>query len=117
MSDDPFSRPSTQLEQSEKARRAGDEIFRLLLDSVQDYAIFMLNPAGIIMTWNTGAQHIKGYSSSEIIGKHFSIFYSREAREGGWPDRELEIASSMGLFQTKAGELRKIAPHFGRRLL
>jgi PAS domain S-box-containing protein len=107
MSDDPFSIPSTPLEQSEKARRAGDETFRLLVDSVQDYAIFMLNPAGIIMTWNTGAQHIKGYTTSEIIGQHFSKFYSREAREGGWPERELEIASSMGRFADEGWRVKK----------
>ena len=78
--------------------RASDEVFRLLVESVQDYAIFLLSPEGNVMTWNAGAERIKGYSTSEIIGQHFSRFYSREAKESGWPQRELEIASAMGRF-------------------
>jgi PAS domain-containing protein len=66
-----------------------DEIFRLLVDGVKDYAIFLLDPAGIVATWNQGAERIKGYRAKEIIGKHFSCFYPREAAESKWPDREL----------------------------
>jgi PAS domain S-box-containing protein len=85
----------------------GDEIFRLLVESVQDYAIFLLSPEGKIMTWNTGAQRIKGYKGSEIIGKHFSHFYTPEARLGGWPERELEIAASTGRFTDEGWRVRK----------
>ena len=84
-----------------------DEVFRLLVDSVQDYAIFLLSPEGKIMTWNVGAERIKGYKASEIIGEHFSRFYSREAKEGGWPDRELEIAASTGRFSDEGWRVRK----------
>jgi PAS domain S-box-containing protein len=87
--------------------RHTDEIFRLLVESVQDYAIFLLSPEGMIMTWNTGAQRIKGYKASEIIGEHFSRFYSREAKEGGWPERELEIAGSTGRFSDEGWRVRK----------
>jgi PAS domain S-box-containing protein len=88
-------------------RRHADEIFRLLVESVQDYAIFLLSPEGTIMTWNVGAQRIKGYKASEIIGEHFSRFYSAEAKEGGWPDRELEIAASTGRFADEGWRVRK----------
>ena len=84
-----------------------DEIFRLLVESVQDYAIFLLSPEGRVMTWNAGAERIKGYTASEIIGEHFSQFYAREARESGWPQRELEIAASIGRFADEGWRVRK----------
>jgi PAS domain S-box-containing protein len=87
--------------------RQSDEIFRLLVESVQDYAIFLLSPKGRILTWNTGAQRIKGYAAHEIIGQHFSRFHSREAVEGGWPDRELEIAERQGRFSDEGWRVRK----------
>jgi PAS domain S-box-containing protein len=84
-----------------------DEIFRLLVESVQDYAIFLLSPEGRVMTWNAGAERIKGYTASEIIGEHFSQFYAREARESAWPQRELEIAASIGRFADEGWRVRK----------
>jgi PAS domain S-box-containing protein len=84
-----------------------DEIFRRLVDSVQDYAIFLLSPTGRVMTWNTGAERIKGYKAHEIIGQHFSRFYTKEARESRWPDRELEIASQQGRFSDEGWRIRK----------
>ncbi|HEY9396338.1 MAG TPA: PAS domain S-box protein, partial [Burkholderiales bacterium] len=62
-----------------------DEPFRLLVESVVDYAIFMLDPQGNVQTWNRGAERIKGYTASEIVGKHFSCFYPPEAIAIGWP--------------------------------
>ena len=70
-----------------------DELFRLLVQSVRDYAIFLLDTNGRVTSWNIGAERIKGYSASEIIGKHFSVFYPRELAEAGIPDRELEDAA------------------------
>jgi len=64
----------------------------LFIDSVQDYAIFMLDPNGYVASWNSGAHRIKGYEAQEIIGKHFSIFYPEEDVRNGKPPRELEIA-------------------------
>ncbi len=89
-----------------------NESFRLLVESVQDYAIFLMSPAGIVMTWNVGAERIKGYPASEIIGQHFSRFYSRDARESGWPERELEIASVQGRFTDEGWRVRKDGTSF-----
>jgi MEDS: MEthanogen/methylotroph, DcmR Sensory domain/PAS fold len=79
--------------------RRTEERFRLLVDAVQDYAIFMLDVQGHVSSWNTGAQRIKGYAVSEIIGKHFSIFYPEEDLQTGKPARELEIAAKEGRFE------------------
>lgn len=87
--------------------RQSDEIFRVLVDSVTDYAIFLLDPEGRVATWNKGAERIKGYSADEIIGRHFSCFYPQEARESKWPDRELEIAAKEGRFVDEGFRLRK----------
>jgi PAS domain S-box-containing protein len=89
-----------------------DEAFRLLVETIQDYAIFLLDVQGRVTTWNAGAERIKGYSASEIIGHHFSQFYSREARESGWPDRELEIAASIGRFADEGWRVRKDGTQF-----
>jgi PAS domain S-box-containing protein len=106
--------PLKELEnpQVEEDLRQSDETFRLLVESVQDYAIFLLSPKGRILTWNTGAQRIKGYSAHEIIGQHFSRFYSREAVESGWPDRELEIAERQGRFSDEGWRVRKDGTSF-----
>src|SRR4051812_7547966 len=81
----PVMHPDEQLRQN-------TEIFQLLVSAVRDYAIFMLDPEGNVSTWNAGAQRIKGYAPSEIIGRHFSTFYSKEDVESGKPERELAIA-------------------------
>jgi PAS domain S-box-containing protein len=84
-----------------------DEVFRLLVESVKDYAIFLLDPDGRVATWNEGAERIKGYKAEEIIGEHFSRFYPQEARESRWPERELEIASTEGRFVDEGLRVRK----------
>ena len=92
--------------------RQSDEIFRLLVESVKDYAIFLLEPNGNVATWNQGAERIKGYKAHEIIGRHFSQFYPKEARESRWPDRELEIASQQGRFVDEGLRIRKDGSSF-----
>lgn len=87
--------------------KQSDEVFRLLVESVKDYAIFLLDPTGIVATWNQGAERIKGYKAREIIGEHFRKFYPREAQESGWPDRELEIAAREGRFADEGLRVRK----------
>ena len=82
-------------------------LFRLLVESVQDYAIFVLDPDGNVLTWNSGAQAIKGYSRAEIIGKHFSVFYPREAVQTGWPLRELAIAEKEGRLVDEGWRVKK----------
>jgi len=82
-------------------------MFRFLVESVQDYAIFLLDPQGRVATWNQGAENIKGYKAEEIIGRHFSCFYPREAQETRWPERELEIAAREGRFADEGIRVRK----------
>src|SRR5580692_4282907 len=94
------------------ALRRSEERFRLFVDAVQDYAIFMLDVQGHVSSWNTGAERIKGYGVSEIIGKHFSIFYPEEDLQAGKPARELEIAAREGRFEDEGWRLRKDGSRF-----
>jgi PAS domain S-box-containing protein len=84
-----------------------DEPYRLLVDSVRDYAIFLLDPEGKVASWNTGAERINGYRPAEIIGTHFSAFYPQSAIERGWPERELEHAKRLGRFEDEGWRVRK----------
>lgn len=68
------------------ARHSEDRL-RLVVETVNDHAIFLLDPVGLVTTWNTGAERIKGYKAEEVIGKHFSMFYPTELRESGHPER------------------------------
>jgi len=86
---------------------AADTRFEMLIESVKDYAIVMLDPKGIIVSWNSGAQAIKGYTPTEIIGKHFSIFYTKAASEQRWPDEELRRACIHGRFEEEGWRIRK----------
>jgi PAS domain S-box-containing protein len=90
-----------------RQERPGDEAFRVLVESVKDYAIFMLDPTGVITTWNAGAERLKGYRAVEIIGKHFSTFYPDAEVAAGKPDRELEIASAEGRYEEEGWRVRK----------
>ena len=94
-----------------------DGRYRLLVEAVTDYAIYMLDPNGIVASWNPGAQRIKGYLADEIIGQHFSRFYTEEDRNSGLPARALETARRTGKFETKAGASARMAPGSGRRLI
>jgi PAS domain S-box-containing protein len=85
----------------------GDDRFRLLVQSVKDYAIFLLDRDGRIASWNEGAQKIKGYSAEEIIGRHFSIFYPSEKVASGFPEFELEVAGATGRFEDEGWRIRK----------
>lgn len=81
--------------------------YRQLIEAVIDYAIFQLDPSGYVATWNSGAQHIKGYAPGDIIGKHFSIFYTEEDREAGIPNRALAEAAEKGRFEVEGWRVRK----------
>jgi PAS domain S-box-containing protein len=89
----------------------GDQ-FALLVSCVVDYAIFMLDPAGVIVTWNEGAQRIKGYRADEIIGTHFSVFYPQEDARNRKPDWELDIARREGRYEEEGWRVRKDGSRF-----
>ena len=97
----------TQRKHHELHLRQSEESFRLMVENVRDYAIFMLDATGHIMTWNDGAKRIKGYSSTEIIGKHFSTFYTVEDLESKKPERELKIAVQTGKYEEEGWRIRK----------
>ncbi len=111
-------RKVTQLQQkalaleNEAALVQSEQRFRMLVEAVRDYAIFMLDPEGNISTWNTGAERIKGYKSWEIVGKHFSIFYPEEDLRTRKPWKELEIAARDGRFEDEGWRLRKDGSKF-----
>jgi PAS domain S-box-containing protein len=88
------------------------EQFRLLVASVRDYAIFMLDPTGRIRTWNAGAEFIKGYTADEAIGQHFELFYTDEARARKHPAYELEVATEVGRFEEEGWRVRKDGTQF-----
>ena len=92
--------------EKERARREAD-LLRLFIQGTTDYAIFMLDPAGRIATWNAGAQRLKGYAAAEITGRHFSTFYPKEAVDRGWPDEELRRATAGGRFEDEGWRVRK----------
>ena len=83
------------------------ERFRMLVESVKDYALFILDPGGLVATWNPGAQHIKGYRAEEIIGRHFSIFYPEADVRAGKCEMELEVAARVGRFEDEGWRVRK----------
>jgi len=84
----------------------------MLVEQTKDYALFVLDPEGRVMTWNPGAQRIKQYAASEIIGRHFSDFYPREAIERGWPQHELKLAAAEGRFEDEGWRVRKDGSRF-----
>src|SRR5215207_836461 len=88
------------------------DLFRLLVESVRDYAIFLLDPQGHIRSWNPGAERIKGYSASEIIGKHLSIFYPATDIRRGKPDYELRVAIEEGRYEEEGWRVRSDGTRF-----
>jgi len=117
-SDDQRLRTIAQLQQrlhaSERTRalHESEQHFRLLVEAVRDYAIFMLDPEGHVTTWNVGAERIKGYKASEIIGEHFSRFYPDEDVRSEKPQRELEIAIREGRVEDEGWRIRKDGSKF-----
>ena len=92
--------------------RASEERFRLLVQGVADYAIFMLDPNGYVTNWNAGAARIKGYAAEEIVGRHFSQFYTEEDRQDGLPQRVLETARRTGKYEAEGWRVRKDGTRF-----
>lgn len=107
-----ITRDLTERKRAEDLNRISEERFRLLVESVHDYAIFMLNPDGTVASWNPGAAKNKGYEAHEILGKHFSIFYPEDRVKSGWPDEELRNALRDGRFEDEGWRLRKDGSRF-----
>jgi PAS domain S-box-containing protein len=107
-----ITRDLTERMQAEAALRASQEQFRLLVQGVTDYAIYLLSPEGKISSWNAGAQRIKGYAPEEIIGKHFSQFYTEEDRAAALPQKALEIAAREGRYEKEGWRIRKDGTKF-----
>jgi PAS domain S-box-containing protein len=118
----PIDRPSSPLPSSTPANdelasnafphALGDIHFRMLVDAVQDYAIFMLDPDGLVASWNRGAQNIKGYAAQEIIGQHFSVFYTPDDVAAAKPRTELALAASEGHIEDEGWRVRRDGSRF-----
>jgi PAS domain S-box-containing protein len=106
------ARDMTVRRQQQETLRQSEEVFRLLVASVKDYAIFLLDPEGRITTWNAGAQRIKGYTPEEIIGRHFSAFYPESDVLDQKPERELQIAREYGSVEDEGWRIRKDGTRF-----
>jgi PAS domain S-box-containing protein len=98
--------------QAQQALYDSERRFRLLVQAVKDCAIYMLDPSGVIVNWNAGAERLKGYSAAEIVGQHFSKFYTREDRMAGLPARVLETARREGHYEAEGWRLRKDGGRF-----
>ncbi len=96
-----------ELEHVNRLLRLNEERTRLVTAEVRDYAIFTLSPQGMVMSWNRGAERIKGYTEEEIIGKHFSVFYTEEAKGNNYPQHELDMAKKEGRFEDEGWRVRK----------
>jgi PAS domain S-box-containing protein len=107
-----ITRDISERRAAQEALRESERQFRLLVESVSDYALYMIDPNGIVSSWNTGAQRIKGYKASEILGQHFSRFYTEEDRAKGLPLQSLYTATQSGRFESEGWRVRKDGTRF-----
>lgn len=102
-----ITRDMTSERQTQEALAESERRFRMLVEGVTDYAIFMLDPNGMVTNWNRGAERIKGYAVDEIVGQHFSLFYTDEDRAAGAPAQALQTATEHGRFEVEGWRVRK----------
>jgi PAS domain S-box-containing protein len=105
-------RYAIERQRSEEELRQSEERFRLLVEGVEDYAIFMLDPAGRVVSWNEGAERIQGYRVWEVIGEHFSVFYTQEDVERSLPEEELRVAAVEGRYKKEGVRVREDGSRF-----
>jgi diguanylate cyclase (GGDEF)-like protein/PAS domain S-box-containing protein len=99
-------------QEARRARGLSERKFEILLSGVKDYALYMLSPSGIVSSWNSGAQAIKGYEAAEIVGQHFSRFYTEADRDRGAPQRALQVAAAQGRFEEDGWHVRRDGGRF-----
>ncbi len=107
-----ITRDMTERESARQRLIESEARFRQLVEAVVDYALFQIDPNGVVVTWNAGAERIKGYKADEIIGQHFSRFYSEEDRQAGIPQKALATAAKEGRFEAEAWRVRKDGSRF-----
>jgi len=107
-----ITRDITERHEAQRRLFESEQRFTMLVQGVRDYAIYMLDPDGTVSNWNAGAESIKGYRAEEIVGQHFSRFYTEEDRARGEPQRALETALSEGKYEKEAWRVRKDGTHF-----
>jgi len=111
------ARDMTERKQIDEKLRQSEERLRMMVESVRDYAIFMLDPAGKVVSWNAGAERIEGYAAEEIVGKHFSIFYPEEKRRERFPEQELAEAAAKGRSEDEGWRVRKDGSQFSANVV
>ncbi|MEE8158132.1 MAG: CHASE3 domain-containing protein, partial [Dehalococcoidia bacterium] len=112
-----FNIMTVKRRQVEKELQESEQRFRLMVSEVKDYAIIMLDPSGRVKSWNEGAQHIKGYAAKEILGDHFSRFFSAEENEAGKPAEMLRVAALEGRFEDEGWRVREDGTQFSANVI
>ena len=110
--DEPARAAAAGLRVAEMELQRSKEYFAQLVAGVRDYAVFLLDRQGHVLTWNAGAEQIKGYRADEIVGKHFSTFYPADAVSAGWPAHELDVTAATGRFEDEGWRVRKAGSTF-----
>src|SRR5262249_45158896 len=110
-----ITRDMSERREAQQALYESERRFRLLVQAVKDCAIYMLDPSGVIVNWNSGAERLKGYSAAEIVGQHFSKFYTRDDRMAGLPSRVLETAARAGQYEAEGCACARTGAGSGRR--